>query len=107
MSDEKKSWNQKYRAGSHTSVEPDPFLLRAHGKFVEPLLETPGRVLDVAGGVGRHAIFYAKLGWRATLVDISEEGAALAEANAAKSHVKIKTLVADLNYVDWHTWKEQ
>lgn len=71
------------------------------------LFLSSGNLLDVAGGVGRHAIFYAKLGWRATLIDVSEEGVTLAKRNAAAADVKIETIVADLNHWDWAAWKEQ
>ena len=49
--DEKASWNKKYSEGSHSSLEPDPFLVSAYEEFVAD--GPPGAVLDVAGGVGR------------------------------------------------------
>src|SRR5438094_936275 len=57
--DEKTLWNQKYAQASHTSLQPDPFLLSAYSEFLDDT--KPGSALDVAGGVGRHALWLAEL----------------------------------------------
>jgi SAM-dependent methyltransferase len=98
-------WNAKYAAGSHTSLGPDPFLRQADRDYVQPLLSGPGRVLDLAGGVGRHALFFAKQGWKATLVDVSENGVALAQKNARRRNLPIETVIADLKRFDLHAWR--
>jgi 2-polyprenyl-3-methyl-5-hydroxy-6-metoxy-1,4-benzoquinol methylase len=101
--DEKTSWNKKYSEGSHTSLEPDPLLVTAYDEFLTA--RPPGAMLDVAGGVGRHAIWLAKRGWRARLLDISEVGIGLAEKNASRAlgpvakEFLITAEVADLNSV--------
>ncbi|HTC93727.1 MAG TPA: class I SAM-dependent methyltransferase [Terriglobales bacterium] len=97
---ERELWNAKYRTGSHTSLRPDPLLLQADRDYVRPLLPARGAVLDVAGGAGRHALFYAKQGWKASLVDVSEVGIALARKNARRKKLAIETIVADLNSYD-------
>jgi tellurite methyltransferase len=74
--DEKTRWNRKYVEGSHTSAEPDPFLLSAYSEFLAET--TPGHALDVAGGVGRHALWLAERRWKVKLVDVSEVGIDLA-----------------------------
>ena len=98
--DEKRLWNQKYREKSHTSLDPDPFLLSAYEEFLSG--GPPGNALDVAGGVGRHSLWLVQRGWRATLLDISDVGIELAEKNAASAlAVSTRELftsrVADLN----------
>jgi tellurite methyltransferase len=80
--DEKSSWNKKYSEGSHTSLDPDPFLVSAYDEFL--FGTSPGVALDVAGGVGRHSIWLAQRGWRVKLLDISEVGIDLARENAKK-----------------------
>src|ERR1041385_8367506 len=70
--DEKSCWDKKYDEHSHSSLEADPFLLSAYGEFLAG--RAPGNALDVAGGVGRHAIWLAQQGWRVKLLDISEVG---------------------------------
>ena len=95
--DEKASWNKKYREGSHSSLVPDPFLVSAYDEFL--FGTSPGLALDVAGGVGRHAIWLAQRGWRVKLVDISEIGVKQAEENAKRTGTasSIATEVRNLN----------
>src|SRR5690242_2171298 len=95
--DEKSSWNKKYSEGSHSSLDPDQFLVSAYDEFLSGI--SPGLALDVAGGVGRHAIWLAQRGWRVKLVDISEVGIKQAEENAKRTGTasSIITEVRDLN----------
>lgn len=78
--DEKSLWNRKYSEGSHASLAPDPLMVSAYEEFLAQ--STPGSALDVAGGVGRHAIWLAQRGWHVKLLDISEVGVDLARKNA-------------------------
>lgn len=96
--DEKTLWDKKHSERSHSSLEPDPLLLRAYDDF---LAGRPGNALDVAGGVGRHAIWLAERGWRVTLLDISEVGIQQAKENAARKQMtaSITTEVRDLNAI--------
>jgi tellurite methyltransferase len=75
----------------HESIlEPAPFL-------VENMELLPrGRVLDVAMGNGRNAIFMAKAGFRVEGVDRSPEAVDMALEAARKAGVNIKAQVADL-----------
>jgi tellurite methyltransferase len=61
-------WNERYRCGEHTTKEPSAFLIKA----IKDL--KPGRALDIACGVGRHAIYLAERGWKVTAVDSSQAG---------------------------------
>jgi SAM-dependent methyltransferase len=80
-------WNHRYQEGSHASLEPDPFFLRAYREFVEPRFKYVGRALDLAGGVGRHALYLAERGWLVTLMDISE--VALKQARRQAEHLDV------------------
>jgi tellurite methyltransferase len=95
--DEKTLWDKKHSERSHSSLEPDPLLLRAYDDFLA--VHPSGIALDVAGGVGRHAIWMAERGWRVKLLDISEVGIRQAEKNAAQTQTTdaITTEVRDLN----------
>jgi len=95
--DEKASWNKKYTEGSHTSLDPDPFLVSAYDEFL--FGTSPGLALDVAGGVGRHSIWLAQRGWRVNLLDISEIGIQQAEENANRTGTaeSISKEIRDLN----------
>jgi tellurite methyltransferase len=97
--DEKTLWDKKYGERSHSSLEPDPFLVSAYDEFL--FGTSPGLALDVAGGVGRHSIWLAQRDWRVKLLDISEVGVKQAEENAKSSGTAgaISTEVRDLNTI--------
>jgi tellurite methyltransferase len=95
--DEKTLWDKKYGERSHSSLQPDPFLVAAYEEFLSGI--SSGLALDVAGGVGRHSIWLAKRGWRVKLLDISEVGMQQAEENAKRTGTaaSISTQICDLN----------
>lgn len=100
-SEEREMWDRKYREASHRLTDPDPLLPYAYQEFVEPLCPQGGTALDVAGGVGRHSIFMAKLGWKVRLLDISEIGIAQARRNASELGDLIDCQVTDLATGRW------
>jgi hypothetical protein len=94
----REQWNERYRAGEHTSTAPDPLLFQLYDEFIAPAFPYGGRGLDMAGGAGRHAIWMAQQtpgpaqqriepaqqpGWQMTLSDLSDAATALARQNAA------------------------
>jgi len=89
-------WDQRYREGAHKWRQPDPFLLSAYRKFIAAGRRQPGRALDVAGGVGRHALWLARRGWQVTVADISGVGLEEAGRRARKAGVKVELLARDL-----------
>jgi 2-polyprenyl-3-methyl-5-hydroxy-6-metoxy-1,4-benzoquinol methylase len=95
--DEKALWNKKYSERSHSSLDPDPFLVSAYDEFLSS--NPPGNALDVAGGVGRHATWLAQRGWRVKLLDVSEAGIKQAEENAESTGTAalVSTEIRDLN----------
>jgi SAM-dependent methyltransferase len=95
--EERTLWDKKYREHSHSSLEPDPFLVSAYDEFLPG--SAPGLALDVAGGVGRHAIWLAQHGWRVKLLDISEVGIKQAEENVHRAGMaaSISAEICDLN----------
>ncbi len=97
MQDERTAWDCRYREGSHGSLDPDSFLPESYQEFIQPLFPKGGTALDLAGGVGRHAIWLAQRGWRVTLTDISEVGIAKARENADSFATKIEFQVQDVS----------
>ena len=95
--DEKTIWNRKHSERSHSSLTPDPLLVSAYDEFLASV--PPGHALDVAGGVGRHAIWLAERGWRVKLVDISDIGIQQTQENAkhTKTDERIVTEICDLD----------
>ncbi len=82
---DRERWNAKFIAGEAQSLEPDPLLIEACSHL------PPGRALDLAGGAGRHALWLAQHGWKATLADVSDEGLAIAAKRATDAGVLLDT----------------
>ena len=97
--DERENWNRRY-SEEYETFEPDPFLLNAYDDFIHPLSPKAGTALDIAGGMGRHAIWLAELRWKVTVVDISEVAFEKAQRKAQERDVKINFLVRDLRSFD-------
>src|SRR6516162_6343047 len=89
-------WDRRYDEGSHQSLTSDPFLASAYDQFVALNLKYVGRALDLAGGVGRHALYLAERGWVVTLMDISEVALHRARRMAEQREVHISTEHVDL-----------
>ncbi len=84
-------WDDRYRLDEYAyGREPNAFL-RAEAHRI-----APGRVLCLAEGEGRNAVFLAGLGHRVTAVDFSIEGLRKAERLAREQNVEIATVHADL-----------
>src|SRR5213595_2248304 len=83
-------WDERYRHGEHFTREPTPLLQIA----IQDL--KPGRALDLACGVGRHAIFLAQHGWKVTAVDSSRVAIEILQQRAGEAGVTVDALVADL-----------
>ncbi len=94
--DERTAWDQRYKEGTHASVTPDPLLVSAYQEFIALAFPEAGCALDLAGGVGRHAIFLAERGWEVTMIDISPEALNLARQNADRRGLAIEMHEADL-----------
>jgi 2-polyprenyl-3-methyl-5-hydroxy-6-metoxy-1,4-benzoquinol methylase len=73
-----------------TDPQPAQFL-------VENMALLPkGRVLDVAMGVGRNAVYLSRMGFKVKGVDISSDAVNNALVLARRDNVHIETVVADL-----------
>jgi SAM-dependent methyltransferase len=83
-------WNERYRKGEHSPIEPHQLLVRASQSLA------PGKALDVACGAGRHAIYLAAAGWLVTAVDASPVGIEVTRHRAAEHGVMIEAVTADL-----------
>ena len=88
---DRQDWNERYRTGVRGDrTEPSPLVV------AEVAALPPGRALDLAAGVGRHAIWLAGQGWRVTAVDYSDVAIGKARDLAAARGVPITTEVADV-----------
>lgn len=86
----REEWNDRYRTSELVwTAQPNRFLV------AEVVGLTPGRVLDIAAGEGRNAVWLAEQGWDATAADYSEVAIAKAAELAASRGVHVTTVVAD------------
>lgn len=85
-------WDQRYNEeGFAYGTEPNDFLRSEFSRIPKG-----GRVLCLAEGEGRNAVFLAKQGYEVTAVDQSSVGLTKAEILAQENGVKISTILADL-----------
>lgn len=90
--DDRVHWDKLYNTRAYVyGKEPAPFLRQYF-----PMLHG-SRVLDVAMGEGRNAVFLAKNGFSVEGVDISEVAIRKAKRLARENHVAITPIIADLN----------
>lgn len=86
------NWDERYsEAGYAYGTTPNEFLVSVANRIPK------GKVLSLAEGEGRNAVFLAGLGYRVTGVDGSAVGLEKANALATERHVAITTICADLS----------
>ena len=88
-------WNDTYRQSVGFNHEPNHLLIDAVRGV------PPGAALDVMMGQGRNALYLAAQGWHVTGVDIADEGLRLAREAAAKQHLALATVQADVESYDF------
>jgi SAM-dependent methyltransferase len=93
--DSRALWDLKYEHGLPSLTTPDPFFVSAYENFVRPSLANPGIALDLAGGLGRHALWLADRKWRVTVVDVSAVAIGKLRKAADRSNVELDLLTLD------------
>ncbi|MDP0495234.1 MAG: class I SAM-dependent methyltransferase [Verrucomicrobiota bacterium JB024] len=90
------SWDERYRAPDFAyGTEANDFLRAEFGR-----IPAGGRVLCLAEGQGRNAVFLARQGYAVTAVDQSPVGLGRARELARSQGVSIETVVANLAQFD-------
>lgn len=85
-------WDERYSGETYAyGKQPNDFLLDTYKQI------PPGRVLCLAEGEGRNAVFLAEQGFQVLAVDASSVGMAKAKRLAQEKGVQLQTRVADLN----------
>jgi tellurite methyltransferase len=82
-------WDERYRAGAQLFEAPAPLVVQFGGS-------AGGRVLDLACGAGRNALYLAELGWQVTAVDGSPVALDVLRARANERGLEIEIRLADL-----------
>ena len=86
-------WDQKYNTTDFLYGEqPNSFLVE-QSQHIKP----NSKILCLAEGEGRNAVFLAKLGHQVTAVDLSQVGLNKLHQLAQKNHVTIQTICSDLS----------
>lgn len=88
---DRERWEERWRTRSHDLPHPEPFLVRHVGDL------RPGRVLDVACGAGRNALWLARRGFDVTGIDISPTALARLEERARAEGLRLATRPVDLD----------
>lgn len=89
-------WDERYSGAEYVyGTEPNDFLREQTGQ-IQALGLLPLRILCLAEGEGRNAVYLAGLGHQVTAVDLSEVGLGKARALAHARGVNIETVCADL-----------
>jgi SAM-dependent methyltransferase len=89
MDGDRKRWEDRYAAAGTRSDGPSDFLA-AHAALLH------GRVLDVAAGAGRNALFLARRGLRVDAFDIALAGLRIAQSAARADGLDVRLVQADL-----------
>ena len=93
--DQRARWDNKYEQGLPSLTEPDPFFISAYERFVNPSLPKPGVALDLAGGLGRHALWLASRSWQVTVVDVSDVAIGKLSQAALERNVNLDLFAGD------------
>ena len=90
-------WDKRYSEKNFFyGTEPNDFLRLNVSRF-----PAGGRILTLAEGEGRNAMFLAKHGFKVTAVDWSEVGLKKLASWAAREGVAVDTVCADINQFDF------
>ncbi|WOT04812.1 class I SAM-dependent methyltransferase [Shewanella youngdeokensis] len=88
-------WDEQYDTQEYIyGKQPNDFLASHYDAVPK------GKVLLLAEGEGRNAVFMAKMGYSVTAVDLSNVGLKKAQQLAKENHVSIETICADLALFD-------
>ena len=89
-------WDARYESEDYAyGTAPNTYFRQQLAKL------TPGRLLLLAEGEGRNAVYAAERGWQVTAVDFSNEARAKAQRLAATRNVHLHYQVADLTDLHW------
>ena len=91
----------KYAEGLPSLTRPDPFFLSTYERFVSPRFPGAGTGLDLAGGLGRHALWLAARKWKMSLVDVSEVAIGKLRDEARRLNLGLDLFVADAAEYDF------
>jgi SAM-dependent methyltransferase len=99
--DNRALWDRKYEEGLPSLTTPDPFFISAYERLVDRSFPNAGMALDLAAGLGRHALWLADRGWQVSAVDVSEVAIGKLSQAAGQFNVKINLFAVDAAEYDF------
>src|SRR5580704_3690495 len=99
--DNRARWDRKYEEGLPSLTVPDPFFVSAYERLVDRSFPNAGMALDLAAGLGRHALWLAARGWQVSAVDVSEVAIGKLSQAAGQFNVKINLFAVDAAEYDF------
>lgn len=93
--DNRALWDRKYEEGLPSLTKPDPFFVSTYERLVNRSFPNAGMALDLATGLGRHALWLANRGWQVSAVDVSEVAIGKLGQAAGQLNVKINLFAVD------------
>lgn len=88
-------WNLKFERGETSLTQPDPFFISAYQRFADRLFPNAGAALDLACGLGRHALWLASRSWEVSAVDVSDVAIEKVRLAAIQLNLKLDLCAAD------------
>jgi len=88
-------WNLKFERGEPSLTQPDPFFIAAYERFAAKAFPNAGVALDLACGLGRHALWLASRGWQVTASDVSDVAIEKVRLAAIQLNVKLDLCAVD------------
>src|ERR1700692_5121129 len=85
----------KYEQGMTSLTQPDPFFISAYGQFADQSFPDAGVALDLACGLGRHALWLASRNWRVSAVDVSDVAIGKLSQVALELNVNLNLFLGD------------
>lgn len=90
-------WNERFKSDNYVyGTEPNVFL-----KDIQSAVLTSGKVLSIAEGEGRNAVFLAKQGLEVTAWDYADTGLQKVKKLADEQGVRVDTEWVDLAQAEW------
>ena len=99
--DNKAHWDRRYEEGLPSLTKPDPFFVSAYERLVGRSFPNAGVALDLAAGLGRHALWLADRGWQVSAVDVSDVALGKLSEAAGELKVKINVFAVDAAEYDF------
>jgi SAM-dependent methyltransferase len=101
--DNRALWDRKYEGGLPSLTRADPFFVSAYQRLVDRSFPNAGMALDLAAGLGRHALWLADRGWHVSAVDVSEVAIGKLSRPAGQLDLKINLFAVDAAEYDFES----